>query len=435
MIKVSIGLCLFVGFGVTAVGCGEGGGGAVSDGGFALQGTRLVIADPDQDRLYVYAMPELQLVSTLDGLRVDTHAGFLALDDGRVLFVNAAPPGELVALDPGGAEARIVGRAPVELPVAHIAVDPGQTYAAASHGDGAGGGVFSLVRLSDFTHKQVAMPTGEPGVALGGDPLRLYHRNDNPPQVEAYLWSALWDGTVPTPTVGMIGDAPHGEVIAHSANKLVVAADDGMNVLTLVDGVPGAKTVVPYDVDGRQGGRAFYARLSADGRYAYSYLRNAGPDGMAPWGEWESDAYVLDIENETARRIAIGKGLVYRLADSPKFALFVQYHPEGDFAHVMDTDVASPSFQSIMAKIPLDTMSKAPGADGSPWESSAFRVAAMDPRGKWGFVSHGGDGLISVIDLTAKTVVTKLATPTKLNGGGYLVAVERGTRTVDTIGR
>jgi hypothetical protein len=431
MRSIAIRLSVVLGLGALAIGCGGGGG----QGMIAVDGVRLVVADPDQDRVYVYAVPELQLLSTFDGLRVDTHAGFLPLDDGRVLFVNALPPGELVALDPGGEQPRIAGRAPVELPVAHIAVDPGQTYAAASHGDGAGGGVFSLVRLSDFARRQVAMPTGEPGIVLAGDPLRLYHRNDNPPQVEVYLWSEIWNGTVPAPTVGMIGDAPHGEVIAHSANKLVVAADDGMNVLKLENGVPGAKTVVPYDVDGRQGGRAFYARLSADGRYAYSYLRSAGADGMAPWAEWQSDAYVLDIQTETARRIAIGKGLVYRLADSPRYALFVQYHPDGDFVHVMDTDAASPSFQTIMAKVPLDRMSKAPGADGSPWESSAFRIAGMAPNGRWGFVSHGGDGLISVIDLEMKTVVSKLTTPTKLNGGGYLIAIEPGIKNADTIGR
>lgn len=438
MKNIAIRLSFVLSIVAVASACDDGAGSAANGSGkkaVTTDGTRLVVADPDQDRIYVYGVPDLELLATLQELRVDTHAGFLPLDDGRVLFVNARSPGELVALDPRGGAPRVVGRTPVPLPVAHIAVDPTQAYAAASHGDGSGGGIFSLVRLSDFAHRQVAMPAGEPGLALGGEPLRLYHRNDSPPQVEAYLWAELWEGAVPEATVGMIGGTPHGEVIAHGANKLVVAADDGMNIVHLENGLPGPTTLVPYDGDGRQGGRAFYARLSADGRHVYSYIRSAGADGKAPWAEWESDAYVLDLENETARRIAIGKGLVYRLGDCPKYALFVQYHPDGDFAHLMDTDIASSTFQTFTMKIPLDKMSKTPGPDGSPWDTTAFRVAAVDPDGRWGFVTHGGDGLVSVIDLEMGTVARKLTTPTKLNGGGYLVVVKPGTKRADTIGR
>jgi DNA-binding beta-propeller fold protein YncE len=243
----------------------------------------------------------------------------------------------------------------------------------------------------------------------------------------------------PAPQIVAIGGAPHGEVIAHTENKIIVAANDGMNVVTLANGAPGAKVVVPYNLDGRTGGRAFYARLSGDGKFVYSYLRNDGynPTTMMSWKwkDWESDAYVLDIEKATAKRIVIGKGLVYRLADSPKYALFVQYHPDGDFAHIMDTAKGSPTFQTIVAKIPLDKMSKAPGPDGSPWESTAFRIAGMTPDGKWGFVTHGADGLVSVIDLDMRKVVGKIKTPTKLNGGGYLLGVNPGAKFADTIGR
>jgi YVTN family beta-propeller protein len=245
----------------------------------------------------------------------------------------------------------------------------------------------------------------------------------------------LWNGMVPAPTTTMIGGAPHGEVIAHSAGKLLVAADDGINAVTVDGPTLGTATVIPYDVDGRSGGRAFYARLSADGKYAYSYLRDSGPGFSWAWKDWVSDAYVIDITAGTAKRIEIGKGLVYRLADSPKYALFVQYHPEGDFAHIMDTDPASATFQTIVAKVPLDRMSKTPGPEESPWGSVAFRIAGMTPDGAYGFVTHGGDGIVSVIDLATRQVVHKINTPTKLNNGGYLLGVTPHGMPADTIGR
>jgi len=417
-----------------AGGAGEGGSGGSTD----MEGeARLLIADADAATLYVYAVPSLEQLAVFEDVSFAEHPGFLPLNDGRVLFTDAATE-DLVALEVLGESPRIVGRAHLERPPIHLAVDPAQQYAAVSGAglDEESPGEFTLVRLSDFFHKSVPIPTGEPGVLMGGDPLYLYHRNDAPPRIEAYRFEDLWAGTIELAGSADIGTGPHGEAIAHADGKIFVAADDGINVMS-VDGTTfGDVTAIPYDVDGKTGGRAFYARLSFDGKYLYSYLRDSGPDFSWPWKDWVSDAYIVDVENETAKRLEVGNGLVYRLADSKKYAMFVQYHPDGDAAYFLDTDPSSDTFQEMVATVPLERMTKAPtGDDADPWSSVAFRLTGMVPSGRWAFVSHGGDGKVSVIDTDTMEVTAQIELPTPLNYGGYLLGVEAGAVVRDTVGR
>jgi DNA-binding beta-propeller fold protein YncE len=396
--------------------------------------TRLVVADPPARKLYVVAVPQWTQLAELTDVGFDSHAGFLPLPTGHLLFVD---PGrhELVALDATADAPAIVSRAAVpEKGVAHLAVDPSAKWAAVSaSGTDGGKGSITLVDLATWTAKKVELSTGEPGLALGSDPVHLYHRNDSPPQVEAYRLTDLLAGKIELAGSSAIGEAPHGEVIAHALGKIVVAADDGMNVLPVQGATFGAKKVVPYAVSGRTGGRAFYARLSADGRHLYSYLRTA--PAKSTWKDWSNDLFVVDLAKDEAKRIPVGNGLVYRLADSPKLALFVQYSPSGDQALLLDADPASPTFQTVTAKVPLAALTKAPGPDGDVWSSDAFRIAGMTPDGAFGFVTHGGDGRISVIDTGKKEVVRTIEVATKLDGGGYVVGVTRGAPLVDTIGR
>jgi hypothetical protein len=50
-------------------------------------------------------------------------------------------------------------------------------------------------------------------------------------------------------------------------------------------------------------------------------------------------------------------------------------------------------------------------------------------------VSHGGDGLISVVEPGRAAVRQTVRTPTPLRGGGYLVVVEPGRNLVDVMAR
>jgi hypothetical protein len=390
---------------------------------------RLVVSDSNAERLYVFE--GARLIADWPEVGVADHPGFLPLGDGRVLFVDARDQALVCARIAGVDVPSLEWRTPLPGTVAHLAIDPGARWAVCSS---ANPGTLTVVTLADGSSKAVPIQTGEPGVAVGGDPLLVFHRNDTPPKFEALSLEALRGGEAGVLFEAAIGEGPHGEVIAHARNKVVSAAADGIYVLPFTQAAFGAATRVPYDVDGLTGGRAFYARLSGDGRYLYSYLRDDGA-GTAKWSAFRNDIYIVDLDTNRARRIPVGNGLVYRLGACEHLAAFAQYSPDGDALHLLDARQGSPTFQTLTAKIPLAPLSKAPAADGDVWSSEAFRITTLSSDCARAYVTHGGDGKVSVIDTTQQRVVDTLTTPTSLAYGGYLVSVRVGQPVFDTIGR
>ncbi|HEX5661355.1 MAG TPA: hypothetical protein VFX59_29400 [Polyangiales bacterium] len=401
-----------------------------------VHGERLVVSDSNAERLYVFAADTGQLVADWPEVAVADHPGFLALPDGRLLFVDGRTH-ELVSARIAGVETpSIQWRAAIAGEVAHVAVDPGAKWAVCSSASEQAGqpGTLTVVSLQDGTSKSAPVMTGEPGVAVGGDPLLVFHRNDAPPEFEAFSLDELRTGQATARFRVSIGEGPHGEVIAHSRNKIVSAAADGIYVVPYTATGFGSAVRVPYEVDGLSGGRAFYARLSGDGRYLYSYLRD-DQLGEVPWSQWRNDIYIVDLESDTARRIPVGNGLVYRLGACKDLAAFTQYAPAGDLLYLLDARQGSATFQTVIAKVPLEGLSKAPAADGDVWASEAFRITALSSDCRHAYVTHGGDGKVSVIDTAQQRVVRTITTPTALAYGGYLVSVQTDQPLFDTIGR
>jgi hypothetical protein len=389
----------------------------------------LVVADPAAERLYRFRLNDLALDAEWEGMTVNAHAGFLTLPDGRLLFIDETA-GELVALQVAGdAGQEIVGRVPVPGPVSHFAVDPGLAYAVVGAGDERQ--PLTLVNLGSFTARSFDVEAGEAGVMLGGDPLTLFHRNDALMQVESYPVDDLGGGKITPAAVVDTGAAGHGEAIHHDLGRLYLATDDGLDVVEIGQDGLAYRTTVPWAASGSDGGRAYFVRMGEQHLFSYIADRAAAE---TEWGTWRNDAYVVDLATEQATRVPIGPGLVYRFGFSDRYALFFNVHPDGDNAHLIDTDPASAAFGAVVASIPLDPMTNGPKAGQSPWEAEG-RIAAVTPDGGLGFVTHGGDGLISVIDTDAQTVITKLETPTPLQGGGNMIAVQTGMPFTDTVAR
>jgi DNA-binding beta-propeller fold protein YncE len=401
----------------------------------ALSGERLVVADTDAEHLYVVDVGTWQVIADFPDIKMADHPGFLPLADGRLLFIDSNE-NSLKIMRVTGAQPQIERSVPVLGSAAHIAIDPSGQHAvvsaSAAYEDGRGALTLASLENDTFTHTPIS--TGEPGLAVVADPLRVVHRSDGPPQFELYLYDALLQGEAEPLDVVGLGAAPHGEVVAHARGKLVSAAADGINIVSYTDEGLGDVSVVPYSVGDADYGRAFYARQSGDGRFLYSYLRDdAG--GELPWEQWRNDAYIVDLETQTAKRIPVGNGLVYRLGVCESLAALTQYAPDGDYTYLMDADTDSPTFQTFTAKVPLERMSLAPEAGGDVWGSEAFRITALSSDCKYAFVTHGGDAKISVIDTAAAEVVRTLELPTRLAYGGYMVSMRNGQRIVDTIGR
>lgn len=64
-------------------------GGDAAAGSAPLDGERLVVSDPTEKRLFVYALPSFALLADIRDVAVADHPGFLPLPDGRLLFVDA----------------------------------------------------------------------------------------------------------------------------------------------------------------------------------------------------------------------------------------------------------------------------------------------------------------------------------------------------------
>jgi YVTN family beta-propeller protein len=405
--------------------------------------THLLIADPAASRLYVYEVPAHKPIAEFEDVAPNTHVGFVALPDGRVLFVDDVAE-EVVVLRVAAGGAEIEARV-ASGPGIHLAVDPEARYAAVSSGRydpvtwALSEAAMTLVDLDTYERVQFEVQTGEPGVLLGGEPLQLFHRNDNPAQLEAYPVSDLLRGRFTYTERVAIGEAGHGEAIAHALGRMYLATDDGLEVVGFEGDALEHLTTVPWDASGRTGGRAFYLRLGVEGRTVITYMANRQPG--TPWGEWQNDAYLLRTDTLEATRVALGQGMVWRLGLGGSYAVFFNVtpegHPEGDQAYLLNTDPESQDFGTLIAKLALPPLQHRPSPDAPPWEQAGVedRRATLTPDGRYAYVSNGGEGKISVIDTQARAISETIEVKTALRGGGYLFAVQADMPFTETLAK
>nr|MDQ3397800.1 hypothetical protein [Deinococcota bacterium] len=298
----------------------------------------LVVADPEASTLYVYELPGLELTGQLDGVTLDTHAGFLPLSEGRLLFIDQSSA-QLLALEiTEDGEAAIVGRASVGIPASHLAVDGMMNYVVT--GSDEEGKTLTVVDLNSYESVSVAVDSGDPGLAVAGNPAVIYHRHPEG-RLEAYRVESILAGNAEPLDTTEIGPAGHGEAVSHGLNRVYVATDDGVDSVDVTADGLGDQRTLPYDASGREGGRAYFVRVTDN--YLYSYLRVMDSQ-ETPWQDWQNDIYIIDLSTEEVSRSDLGPGLVFRFAISEPYALFFNIHPNGDFAHLLDIDPASTTF-------------------------------------------------------------------------------------------
>ncbi|MFC8190293.1 hypothetical protein ACFUMH_01380 [Cellulomonas sp. NPDC057328] len=396
---------------------------------------RLVVADPKAAALHTYSVPEHELLGTLEDVAVADHAGFVALEDGRLLAASTQPP-ELLALDVTGDEPRVVGRVDLPGSAVHIAVDTDTGLAAvstASATEGGPGGI-TVVDLDDLAVRStLEVATEEPGIAFVSDAL-LHRDGAEDGRVELLPLDDVLDGTADAASTVTVGAYGHGEAVVDG--HLLLATDAGLERVHVgADGLE-VDGVVPWAADGSDWGRGYYARLvGQDEPHLWSYVRD---QGSPSWADWRNDVLVLGPGEDAARRAPLGNGLAFRFAVAEDRLLFARMHPDGYAAHVVDADPASPTFLTTLRTVPLPVPTGAPARDAdmeAVWASPGRPIAALTAAGDVGYVSRGGDGVIDVLDTEAGTVVGEIDVPTPLDGGGYLVVARPGARLVDPLGR
>jgi DNA-binding beta-propeller fold protein YncE len=297
----------------------------------------------------------------------------------------------------------------------------------------------TLIDLDDYTVGQVELALNqnrhgdfeEVHVYLAGNPLHLFVTTGE--EVRAYRVADVLTGTLGAPVSTLaIRPNSHGPAIAHGIQRLYSATADGLAVLDLVGAHLQGPRLVPWDVDGVTAGQNFRPRLSFDNSAIYGAVIGTSAPALDPsqWAAQQNYIHAVDLRTETARLLPLAPGVVGRFSRSRPYALFWNIHPDGDHAYLLDIDPSSPTFQQMVMSVPLTPLSHGPVA-GEPTTGKEARTGTITPDGRWAFVSHGGDGVISVIATAARRVTTMLSLPTPLSGGGYLVAVQLGMPLLD----
>jgi hypothetical protein len=163
-----------------------------------------------------------------------------------------------------------------------------------------------------------------------------------------------------------------------------------------------------------------------------------GAIGVAPadpfaWPDTDQDVHIVDMKTRTAQRFNLGNGVAARFASSKRFAVFSLVHPDGDRLRLLDVRPSSASYLEFVGDAPLTAMTNGPVA-GQPLDGRERRFVGATPDGRFAFVTHGGDGIVSMVN-TATLEVTEFAVPTALVGGGYVAGFTRGVKLVDLLGR
>ncbi|MEX2374783.1 MAG: hypothetical protein WD942_04245 [Dehalococcoidia bacterium] len=393
----------------------------------------LIVSDLPEEHLYVIAMPSGEIIETFDHVELVAHTGVITLPDGRVLFADGHDDVlRVLDLQAEGGPA-LVASAPLASGQAWSAVDPAFRYYAGSSRTETEA-IVDVVDLETMEAAQLRLPvteSGETHVALGGTPLSAFVWAAG--TLYAYPVEAIMAGTATDPTATFeTGPGAHSQVLSLEDDILWTSLPDELLGVRIEGNTFGETLTIPWNVDGREGGRVGRMRLSYDGRHIYGALAASVP--AEGWVNRENDVHVADLGGLLAKRMPLHLGITGRAAIAEPYAFFYSIHPEGDEAILVDTDDSSATFQQIVARIPLTPLASGPVV-GESASGTNLRGGTITPDGRWAFVSNGGEGTISVISTAERAVISTITLPTPLAGGGLLVAWNPGAPLVDLLGR
>jgi len=405
----------------------------------ATRGGYLLVADPAATTVYVYSLPDLTLTGQLDDLEFGAHNGSVTLADGRVLFSDSASGAiKVVTIDDAGVPA-VVASVPVwdGNQIVWSSIDPeGRYLLAAGQLLDSATQVFNIVDLATYTNTPIQVPMGadEEVVAwLDGDPTTVFVSQGG--RVDTYPLADLLAGGTPTPAGSVaIELGSHGGVADPERDQFMITTTAGFEVVDVSKTTPAHTELIPWDVDGFTGGQNYRPRLAPDGDHVVGVL-TAPPATPEEWATAEVTAHIADLGTLEASRVALGTGrFAGRWGISEPYALFAGTDGVTGTAHLLDVNATSATFGTVVATIPLDMPTKG-ALPGGPTTGTEGYLTTITPDGSQGFVVHGGDGVISVIDTAAGAVSGTITVPTSMDAAGYATVISPGLAPVDLFAR
>lgn len=410
------------------------------DGGQApgAQGYLLVAElESGHESIHAYSLPDFAYTGSVGNVRLGNHLGTLVLADGRVLATDEKHK-EIIAIQMDEKGRPVVVNS-VAADIGDQAVwacgDVDLRYLAVASGHPGLDQVASILNVGDFsvTSFPITLKLEEELHSfIAGSPSHLFLSIGG--EIQAFPLADVLAGTAATPVATIpVNLGSHGPVVSHDTERVYVTTKPG----TGFDGVNFGEVpftrveIIPWDVDGRSMGQNFRPRLSWDSGFIYGALAQPLPAGPENWAAREVDFHAANLETETAKRLPLTSGIVPKFQLSRPYAFFANISAAGDFGILVDTEPTSPTVHEVVARIPLAALADGP-KPGVSNVGAQTRGSAITPDGRWAFVSHGGEGKVSVIDTQSQAVVATIDTPTSLVGGGYLVAVQPGNTPVDT---
>ncbi|HWV22888.1 MAG TPA: hypothetical protein VNZ58_01750, partial [Thermomicrobiales bacterium] len=374
---------------------------AASPTGGEADSRHLIVADPEAAALYVYAIPGLELTGHVDDVVFGVHNGLLQLPDGRLVFSDDNT-GEVLAvtIDAAGVPA-VTQRVAVNSGnrLVWSSVDPEFRYlVGASQIEDSTVQVANVIDLATFTNTEYEIGlVGEEELHawIAGDPAVLYASVGG--EIHSHLLSDLEAGNATPIEVVPVELRSHGAVADAAHDQFLLVTNEGFEVTDISTGPALYRDLIPWDVDGFAGGRNSRPRLHNDGTHIFGRL-NATPDDPTQWAEVEVTTHIANTADLTAQRFALGKGnFGFRWGISDPYVLFAGHDGVTGGAYLVDVDSDSETFGTVVGLVELDLPSGAatPGEDSAGTETY---LTALTQDGALGFVVHGGDGIISVID-------------------------------------
>ena len=409
----------------------------------------LIVGDTVAGHTYVYGLPELKLKADFAGLGIGGHAGIIAMPDGRVLVPDEVNK-QLAILQLGKGAPAIAARIPMPIPLGDrygwTAIDPkGDFFLATSDDDDETVELLSIVDLRTYAVKQIKVdtkgtPDAEFGITVGGEPAMAYfHLAD---RIDVYPLAtlaaaetkldAIVSGALKPVATLLVGPGGHSDSVSVAAGLWMGSTLRGLEMGRIAGSGLSDHRTIPWDVDGRAGGRNARQRLTADGLHEFGPLNAQMP--AEKWAETQNDLHWVDLTSGAAHRMPLAAGLVGRAGVSARYALYAAIGAAGDTAVLVGTDPKAADFRQIAPRIPLPPLRSGPVAGKDP-AGSESRYPAIAVDGRLAFVSQGGEGAILVIDTTRKEFIDTILTPTPLKRGGYLAAVELGAPLSELSGR